>query len=456
MSAQPDTEVAKQMAQAPPEPRHHILGFDSWTKGAHHFERLIPALARQGATLRLVHLGSWGNDPGRPRQERIGELEVRDIAYYGGASLERVLEVEAPDVVVLLSIETFAHRAMLRYCRRRSIPTLLLYHGLVNVQVTNDRRGSYGPQLLAHARFVGTKVGKVLRRTLPCYLTSLVRTRAGPGDWRRFIADSLRMALGRSAHRFSADPGSDMTATMCAVYTDADVEHAIRSYAFAPQSVRVVGNPDLGRFGMTEQMLGSRLAGESPVEPRIMYIDTGLVNNGLVFRNYDEFVAHLVRTAEAITAQGARMLLKLHPSHEEAALRLPLAAARVEIVANHEFMDRLRAADACIVEPTTLALLPGLLGLPMFYAAYGELSVLRYGPVLMSYPRGRLLSDIRELSPGLSELRSECDARATRAWIERNAGPIPIQDMPERVAGVVQTLCAQRPRAAAARGSAHD
>ncbi len=440
MSAQPDTEVAKPMAGALPEPRSHILGFDSWTRGAHHFERLIPALARRGAALRLVHLGSWGNDPDRPREERIGELEVRDIAFFGGASLERMLDVEAPDVVVLLSIETFAHRALLRYCRRRGIPTLLLYHGLVNVQVTNDRRGSYGPPMLAHARFVGSKLGKVLRRTLPCYLTALVRTGAGLGDWRRFAADSLRMVLGRPAHRLAADLASEVTTTMCAVYTDADVEHAIRSYAFAPQRVQVVGNPDLGHFGLTESMLGSRLTGESPAEPRIMYIDTGLVNNGLVFSNYEEFVAHLLRTADALAAQGARMLLKLHPSHDEAALRRRLAAADVEIVANHQFMDCLRTAHACLVEPTTLAIVPGLLGLPMFYAAYGELGVLRYGPVLMSYPRGCLLTDIGELTSRLSGMRSECDARATRVWIERNAGPMPIEDMPERVATVVQTL----------------
>lgn len=438
MSAQPNSEISTTPLLA----GARVLGFDSWTRGAHHFERLIPALARRGVTLRLVHLGSWGNDPGRPSREQFGELEVRDIAAYGGASLQRLLDTETPDAVVLLSIETFAHRAMLRYCRQRSIPTLLLYHGLVNVQVTNDRQGSYGSQGLTHARFVCTKLYKVVTRTLPCYLAALLRTGAGPGDWRRFLSDSLRMALGRPAHRLSADPASDMTTTMCAVYTDADVEHAIRSYAFAPQNVRVVGNPDLARFGMREPMLGSRLASAAASVPQIMYIDTGLVNNGLVFASYEQFVAHLRQTAEAITAQGARMLLKLHPSHDEALLRRRLAGTAIEIVANHEFMERLCASDACLAEPTTLAILAGLLGLPMFYAAYGELGVLRYGPVLTSYPRGRLLTDIRELRTALGEVRAHCDARATRAWIERNAGPMPIEDMSERAAGVVAELCA--------------
>ncbi len=449
MSAELTSEVGKGTLPEPRSSARRIVGFDSWTRGAHHFERLIPALARRGAVLKLVHLGSWGNDPGRPQQERIGELEVRDISAYGDASLEGMLEAESPDVLILLSIETFAHRAMLRYCRQRAIPTLLLYHGLVNVQVTSDRRGSYGPRMLAHAMFVASKLGKVMRRTLPCYVMALLRTHASGGDWKRFICDAVRMALGQSAYRPTADPASDATATMCAVYTEADVGHAIHSYAFRPEDVRVVGNPDLGRFGMNEQLLGSRLACEPPAPLRLMYIDTGLVNNGLIFRNYDQFIAHLTLTAKALAAHGARMSLKLHPSHDEELLRRRLAGVGVEIVANRDLMSGLQTSHACIVEPTTLAMIPGLLGMPMFYAAYGELSVLRYGPVLMSYPRGRLLSDIGELRLRLNEMRSVCDAAATRTWIRRNAGPLPIEDMAERVATSVQMLGAAHGRVAA-------
>ncbi len=432
------------MLQGLPERGSRIVGFDSWTKGAHHFERLIPALARRGATLKLVHLGSWGNDPGRPQEERIGALEVCDISLYCNGTFERMLDIEAPDAVILLSIETFAHRAMLRYCRKRAIPTLLLYHGLVNVQVTNDRTGSYGPRTLAHAKFVCSKLSKVLRRTLPCYVTSLLRTSSSIGDWRRFISDSLRMAMGRTAHRLAADPATDATTTMCAVYTAADVEHAIRSYAFAAGNVRVVGNPDLARFGMTANMLCSRLAHDPPTPAAVMYIDTGLVNNGLIFRSYEQFIAHLIETAEAIAAQGAAMLLKLHPSHDESLLRRRLSGTGVEIIANQDLVQGLQASQACVVEPTTLALLPGLLGMPMFYANYGDLKSLRYGPVLMSYPRGYLLPDIRTLASRLNEVRSGFDARAARDWIARNAGPTPIEQMPERVVQVIQALCATR------------
>ena len=239
-------------------------------------------------SLLLVHLGSWGNDPGRAEREQIGALDVRDLASYGTASLAQLLDEERPAAVILLSTETFAHRALIRYCRQRSIPTLLLYHGLVNVQVTDDKRGSYGSNRVAYARFVAQKLGKVVRRTLPCYLRALLQTRASRRDWRRFGMDSVRLALGTSLRTKAAD---DSRTTACAVYTQADVEHAIRVFGFDASEVKVVGNPDLARLGLIRELLGSSLSGGAVRSREIMYIDTGLPAVGLVFETWDVFLS---------------------------------------------------------------------------------------------------------------------------------------------------------------------
>ena len=61
----------------------------------------------------------------------IGEMQVRDVAYYGNKSLLEILDIEKPHAVVFLSNDVFAHRAFNRYCILRNIPTLHLYHGLV-------------------------------------------------------------------------------------------------------------------------------------------------------------------------------------------------------------------------------------------------------------------------------------------------------------------------------------
>ena len=132
-----------------------ILGFDSWTQGAHNFERLVPALRELGFELILVHLGSWGHDPDRAREEKIGELTVRDIAYYEDPSFRAILEREKPSAVVFLSVRAFAHRSFNRHCAHLGITTLHLYHGLVSVQSVSGAR-AYRVNWQSQLRLVAT------------------------------------------------------------------------------------------------------------------------------------------------------------------------------------------------------------------------------------------------------------------------------------------------------------
>ena len=416
-----------------------ILGFDSWTKGARHFERLLPAFAMRGMALTLVHLGSWGNDRGRPDHEKLGGLDVRDISSYGTNSLETVLDMERPRVVILLSSETFAHRALIRYCEQRSIKTLLLYHGLVNVQATDEPDAGYTVNRLAHARFVASKLAKLCRRTLPCYCGALIRTRASPSDWIRFISDVTRLAFGV----LSVTAAADARTSKCAVYTQADVSHAIRTYDFMPTDVHVVGNPDLQRFGLTDKMLGCRVR-RSPADrsKTVMYIETGLVAAGFVFAGLEAFRDHILNTSRIMASQGITMIFKPkpHPTAIHQSLVQSLQGSSVKVLANHEFLPALQECAACIVEATTLALVPALMGIPLFYANYDQLRNLQFGPVLTSYPRGYALRDLSKLSQMLRTACEEFEPNEVERWIASNAGPLPIEGMPHRVADLVADM----------------
>lgn len=77
-----------------------VIGFDSWTEGARYFEKLVPALEDRGYSLILIHIGSWGHDPNRPVEEKIGHLNVRDITYYKGMSFLQILKTEQPEAVI--------------------------------------------------------------------------------------------------------------------------------------------------------------------------------------------------------------------------------------------------------------------------------------------------------------------------------------------------------------------
>lgn len=416
-----------------------VVGFDSWTKGAHHFARLIPAFKSRGLDLQLVHLGSWGNEPRCPHECRIGELLVRDIAFYGDDSFEKILDVEQPVAVILLSTDTFAHRAFIRYCEQRSIPTLNLYHGLVNVQDSAGEAGVPTNSRLAHVRYVFSKLGKIFQHTFPCYIKALLKTKATRKDWGRFISDIFQMATGSNQFRQAA---ADAKTTKCGVYVQADVEHAMRCYGFMQEDVFIVGNPEFLQFSLDEGMIGNYVT-PSMNDKSIMYIECGFSSVGKFFSSEQDFANHLISTSRSLAAQGFKMRLKLKPHGSNIHLiEQRLKGSGIELVTNESFLTELMACSACIVETTSLAMVPALMGMPLLMTKYGNLKSLNFGAVLTSYPRGYLLEDVSDVVDILYKIAHTSDSGKLNDWINLNVGPLPPEKMPERVAAIVEEMIA--------------
>jgi len=395
-------------------------------------------------SLKLVHIGSWGNDPGRPQREMLGDLPVCDITAYPHGSFEEVLDLEKPDAVIMLSTATFAHRAFLRYCKQRLIPTLHLYHGLMSVQITDDHRGSVKINKLAHLRYALGRARKLITKTFPFYLTALIKTQAKSREWFRFVYDVSKLASGFPI--WQPNVAEDAKTTKCAVFTEADREHAHRVYRLALDDIQAVGNPDLISFGFDREMLGSYAppAAANPTR-EVIYIDTGLVMQALVFQDLEMFARHLCRTARAMHDQGFKMALRAHPAHDQKALQKFLSGSGIDMIGKEEFVARLRQCAACIVEISSVTVIPALMGIPLLYANYDALSQLRFGPVLTSYPRGHILTDLSQVSAILHRQWKYDDARALSEWISANSGPLPAQQMPQRVAKLVDAMIGAKP-----------
>jgi hypothetical protein len=415
---------------------YKVVGFDSWTGGAHHYQRLIEALNAEGMSLSLVHIGSWGSDRDRPSTETIGALPVRDISSYPKRSLLDILDVEQPDAVIFLSTETFAHRAFNRYCALRGIPTINLYHGLVRVQAVDDDGAPYKLNPIAHLKFISERLLKALTLVWPTYAGALWRTKASGADWRRFASDILLGGIGRFSFAAAADAKTDA----CCVYVEADVEHAVRKYGFSRGEVTAVGNPDLVRFELPADAIGSHLSAAAATLTDVMYIDTGLVYTGYVFGTQDEFKRHLIATKDELSRHGKRLVFKPHPDHRRSNMLEVLAAAGVEICSNEAFASRLARCCASIVEPSSLAVMPALLGMPLLFAQYGKLSGQRFGRVLTSYPRSAAVKDLGQVNELVAKVTRDFDVDAARRWIADNAGPLPADRMPSRVAHILAGL----------------
>jgi hypothetical protein len=412
-----------------------VLGFDSWTQGSVYFDRLVPELEQRGYRLILIHLGSWGHDPGRPAEERIGQLTLRDIGFYGGKGFRDILELERPAGVIYFSTRSLAHQAFNLYCRFLGIPTVHLYHGLATVQAFQSGGSAFRVNWLNQLTLVSTRLGKNLFKIWPTYLRALVDTRARPSAW----LDFLQQLSNKIQGKITPAPLAATTDAGC-VYTAADVEHMQRNYHIPDDYISVVGNPDVSGFGLSEGNLAHCLDNEGGTN-EVLYIDTAFNESGMVFSDADAFAQHLVQSAEALSRQGLKLVAKLHPAHGRTGVADTLRSQGVAICSGSEFVERLMQAKAALVEPSTAALIPALLGLPLLLAEYGPLTGQAYGEALTGYPRACSLTNIADASRIIDEVRSSDRLDASRVWIDQNSGPLPASRMSERAAeAIIATL----------------
>ena len=413
-----------------------ILGFDSWVGGVANFERLHAALAEKGLILELLHLGSWGGDIGRPDIESYGNMTIRDIRYYRTNNLFDILKKLRPKAVLFLSVDVFAHRAMIRYCKLLNIPTIHLYHGLVSIQPIHDK--VYDINILSQIQFVLKRVPKAFTKIWPLYIRSLFESQANFWDWWKFIKDIIYHSMGKYINVAATD---SMTSA-CAIYTTADLVHAGNKYGYNKDSIYIVGNPDLGKFGISKENLGIKITDKGNPSKKVVYIDTGLIYTGLVFSGEEDFFNHLQNLKNCLKEQGLKLSIKLHPDHYRTSFPLRISKSGIPVVNDDEFLTQLTESRAAIVEPSTAALAPALLGLPLLLVAFNKLKNQKYGKLLNEYPRSFLLNDPTKTLCVLQNIEKKNETDVLN-WIYKNSGPLPSNKMPHRVATLVYNLISQ-------------
>ena len=94
-----------------------IIGFDSWLGGFRNFKRLKDEFQNNNADFNLIHLSSWSGIA--YKEKNYNNLKSTDISKYKTINFDKILEIENPDLVVFLSTDVFAHKSMIRSCRRK-------------------------------------------------------------------------------------------------------------------------------------------------------------------------------------------------------------------------------------------------------------------------------------------------------------------------------------------------
>jgi hypothetical protein len=413
----------------------NVLGFDGWTQGIHHYTRLLSTFNNYNINLKVIHYGSWGEDVGRPKEEIIDGLLVRDISYYNTFSFNYILDYENPDIVIFLSTETFLHRAFQRYCQKKKIPTIHLFHGLLGVVPFQVGKNAYSVNVYSQIKYLFKMGGKFLKYTFYIYIKSLYETNATINDWIKFITDLSNRVIGK----FVIIPALDSKATRCCVYTNADLKIVDLKWQYKIGEVLSVGNPDLARFGLEEKLLGSSLNRDNPPECNIIYIDSGISSHGLNFSSDQEYINYLLECAEILREKGFNLFVKVkpHPTSRYYFICGQLRNKGISILENNSFLSVLSNSSGCIIEPSTASLIPCLLGMPVFLTQVGPLHSLLYGDLFLNYPRGLILKNWHDFQSGFNLKIEENIINRTKEWITDNVGPLPSSEMPQRVAKLI-------------------
>ena len=405
-----------------------IIGFDSWTGGIRHYIRLVDSLNNLGYHLILIHIGSWGHDKNREKEEFIDGLHVRDISFYKGMSFAQILKKEQPDAIIFLSLSAFAHMSFNRIALYLNIPTFNLFHGLVNVQEIS----SENPNLSKYEfNFLWDKISKTFFKNvfklIPNYINSLIITKAPLKQWVK-IVEHIIDKLSNNLHL-----NDDCITTKTFVYTESDVNYAYKTLSCPLNTIEVVGNPDLIDFNIDEKHLGISLNSDNR-KSKIVYIDTGTIDWGFGHKNFDDYFNHYLQTSEYVKTMGYELSVKLHPSILKNYSLKKFKDSGIEIIDNNSFLEHLISAKAGIVETSSVSIIPAFLGLPIFFAKYGNLKEMNFGALLQSYPRSKSLNNLSDLKELLIDIDNHLDIRSINSWIKNNVGPLPPMEMPNRVA----------------------
>ncbi len=406
-----------------------IICFDSWTKGYYNFNILSKPLKKFGYKLLLIHTGSWGHDKGRPKEEYIEKLLVRDISYYNSKSFLDILKLENPKAVLFLSTRAFLHQAFNRYARFLSIPTIHRFHGLISVQPINNKGSTFKFNFLSRLKFAFSVLKKNLKIILPIYIKSLIITKAELKHWFAFFKE----IINKFTYSSSNAPYDSQT-DLLFIYTEADLKYAIDTYHMNKNNIHIVGNPDYSSFVLKKSDIKSRI-NQILNTNKVIYINTGTLEEGVVFTSLNDMIKYYKNICNYLKSLNKKLLIKLHPSLEKQSILKKFKELDIKIISKKNLINEIKDSEFAIVEPSTVSILPAIIGIPVFLTKLGKFKSQDYGKVLTSYPKSIYLKNLNQLQKGFKTDSFKIDKIDN--WLDFNIGPSEFSKMPERTAKII-------------------
>lgn len=397
-----------------------ILGFDSWLGGFRSFKRLNSEFEKNGIDFKLVHISSWSNNTRDYKEKEFGQIVSSDISNYKTINFDKILEKEKPDAVVMLSVDVFAHKSMIRTCKRFNIPVIHLFHGIMSALSVNEKV-TYSRSIFSKVLFALPRIPKYIRFIVPNYFIAVSKDNLIFKGIVIFFKTLFKFLSGRNI--IKAD--NDSQTNLCLVFNKLDAIYAINKYDYSEKSVKIVGSPDLYEFYFDEKLVDT-YSTEFESSEYVLYLDSVPFLRGIM--TYEDNYEYLLKIHKQLKSNNKKLAIKLHPEHKQTGFSERLMSKGIVVVEKEELISYIKKSSYIISEATSLFQIPALMGWPVYVSCASKFKLQKYGELISTYNNSYTFNEFEELGK-----LHQSNVLVDKKWKEDNLGPLPFEEFPKRV-----------------------
>ena len=365
-----------------------VLFFDTWTLGIGNFVPIARELKNKNVDCLLIHRGSMGAEPGRPKEEVIQGIKTRDITFYSSALIHKIFNKEKPDAIVILSSFYILDRAVILSARALGIKTFFLMPGIREVDEEYIRTTEYETKFrkLNSIKSKLKKIPKYLTFVIPNYFYSGIKNskyfllRLSP--WKTLV--ELFLQPGRKI--LYPTPSSEIHCDKALVYARRYKKFFHEKYGYPLEQIEIVGNPSLdiahhliGDFE-SKAHFDKQFREEKKIEPNkpiVTYLTTPFVEAGYEGWTPKVRVEQIKEFLDGCAEAGFPLVVKLHPAIKDPAIyELEKTFNGITIVYTCDLPNLVNISSAIIGHHSSTLLIPIAFEKPLFIPRWGLMSKL--------------------------------------------------------------------------------
>ena len=269
----------------------------------------------------LIHRGSWGNHPDRLIEEKIKGLTVRDIKFYKTRFIHKILKIENPDLIIILTTNYIMDRVVILSARSLGIKTCFLMHGIRSTaqNVIENVKSIPNRSLLKKRWLLGSKY---IKKIIPNYFFS------GFSDNFLFVfriaSYSILIKIFLKPHEFLLFPpiSDELHCDLALVWGVEYRNFFIKQYGYPKERVKVIGHPPLDslfKFLKSTHLNSDKIkflnSENIPhLQPYCLLLEAANVEQGVIGWDKDVLIKFISELIDCCKSTGNHLVVKLHPA----------------------------------------------------------------------------------------------------------------------------------------------